>query len=868
MANFKKVLLILLILMMANSTNSQQEINKLPKLYPGREMKVLTKHIALDLKFDWQKKQAYGSASITVQPVTALDNFTLDAALMTVNSIRLSTGEAVKFDYSGGESNDNLKIYFNRVYEAGEDLTVVVDYRTNWINKTDPNNLWGNNGKGLRFSEPTSNDPLRPREIWSMSEPEAARYWFPCIDAPNYMRTGEVKATVDKGLIAVSNGILVESVNNSDGTKTFHWKMDTPFPNYYTSIVVGDFIDIEQSYEDVKLHNYGYPDERADIEASVVRLPDMVRFFSEYTGVKYPFTSYSQVFVQELPGGIENSTVSTITENMIDDFGTHADFFYLWDGQEAHVLAGQWFGSHIVPADWSHSWLNESFARYFDGLYSEYKNGHDEFLLWNRPFEISTYLADWNSGIRRPIVTQNFEDPDVMTRDNYSFVRGSMVLHMLRKQLGDEKFQAAIGNYLREFGGKMVTTADFQKAVNEAAGESMDWFFDQWVYKMGHPVFEVTQKFDEDESRLILNVKQTQKPDPAYEYPQAEYFKGKMEIEIDGKVKTINIEPKEINILTFDMPAQPKYINFDYEGTWIKEVTFTKSLKELLQLAVESKDVSGRSWAIAELVNIAGDEKTTGKDKEKIYSALRKICLSDSYWRMKFNALNQLQSLIAPFWETAAIDLDKPTREMLLKIIKNEKSWLQAAAIRFLGMTRDPQYADLYISFLNDQSDRVVGSAAASLGKTKSSKAFDALANLVKRPSMKSQSLMSALNGLKELGDTRAYDIAYNSLADLKLRRWRLPTPPVWDYRIIAAQTISSLGKSESAYLLVFERFKASMNENDVQGIFNNILLIIALADPRGQEAFDMLKAKYKDDPAIYDAAIQQETSFKGVIKQ
>ncbi|MBL8017187.1 MAG: hypothetical protein JNK43_07960 [Ignavibacteria bacterium] len=867
MAKLKKYLLIL-ILLMANSTNSQQEINKLPKIFPERISKVSIKNIALDLRFDWQKRQAYGTASITVTPVSAIDRFSLDAAFMEINSVRLGTGESLKFDYAGGESTDNLLILLNSVYEAGEALTVVIDYRTNWVNKTDPNNLWGSNGKGLRFSGPTSNDPLRPREIWSMSEPEAARYWFPCIDAPNYLRTGEVKATVDSGLIALSNGILVESVSNSDGTTTFHWKMDKPFPNYYTSIVVGNFIEIEQSYEDIKLHNYGYPDERADIEASVVRLPDMVKFFSEYTGVKYPFSSYSQVFVQELPGGIENSTISTITENMIDDYGTHADFFYLWDGQEAHVLAGQWFGSHIVPADWSHSWLNESFARYFDGLYSEYKNGHDEFLLWNRPFEITTYLADWNSGIRRPIVTKNFENPDIMTRDNYSFVRGSMVLHMLRKQLGDEKFQAAIRNYLSEFGGKMVTTADFQKCVNDAAGENMDWFFDQWVYKMGHPVFEVTQSYDEDQSRLILNIKQTQKPDPAFEYPQADYFKGKMEIEIDGKVRTINIEPKEKNTCSFEMPAKPKYINFDYEGTWIKEVTFTNSLKELLQLAVESKDVSGRSRAITELVNIAGDEKTSGKDKEKIFAALRKICLSDAYWRIKFNALNQLQSLIAPFWETAAIDLDKPTREMLLTLIKNERSWFQAAALRFLGMTRDPQYVDLYISYLNDQSDRVVGSAAASLGKTRSPEAFDALSNLVNRPSMKSQSLMSALNGLKELGDPRGYDIAYNSLADLKLKRWRLPTPPVWDFRIIAAQTIASLGKSESAFPLIFDRFKASMNENDVQGVFNNILLLTALADPRGQEAFDMLKVAYKDDPVMLDAVIQHESSFKTVISQ
>jgi hypothetical protein len=104
-----------------------------------------------------------------------------------------------------------------------------------------------------------------------------------------------------------------------------------------------------------------------------------------------------------------------------------------------------------------------------------------------------------------------------------------------------------------------------------------------------------------------------------------------MEIEIDGKIWSINIEPKEICTFSIALKSKPRYVNFDFEGTWIKEVTFSKPLNELLQLAKESKDVSGRSWAIGELVNIAGDEKTGKKDKEKIYAALRKICLSDSY---------------------------------------------------------------------------------------------------------------------------------------------------------------------------------------------------------------------------------------------
>jgi aminopeptidase N len=160
----------------------------------------------------------------------------------------------------------------------------------------------------------------------------------------------------------------------------------------------------------------------------------------------------------------------------------------------------------------------------------------------------------------------------------------------------------------------------------------------------------------------------------------------------------------------------------------------------------------------------------------------------------------------------------------------------------------------------------VISAAAFALGKSKSPLAFDALARLVNKPSWKNQSLMSALNGLKELGDPRGFDIAFNALSDLKLLRWRLPVPPVWDLRIFAAETIAVLGKSKMAYPLILERFKKSMEENDIEGIFNNVLLINKLADPQGQEVFELLKSKFRDDANMMAAVNDYETQFKQAI--
>jgi hypothetical protein len=137
----------------------------------------------------------------------------------------------------------------------------------------------------------------------------------------------------------------------------------------------------------------------------------------------------------------------------------------------------------------------------------------------------------------------------------------------------------------------------------------------------------------------------------------------------------------------------------------------------------------------------------------------------------------------------------------------------------------------------------------------------------VNKPSWKNQSLISALNALRELGDPRGYDIAFKALSDLHSPHWTLATP-VWDYRLTAAQTTAALGKSEAAYPFVFSGFKKAMAEDDVHGIFYNVLLITTLAGPGGQEAFDQLKVKFKDDENAMKAVDQFETQFRDAVKK
>ena len=846
------------------------EVVKLPPVNWIRSRMIDVKHVSIDLRFDWEKSQAYGSTVVTLAPFKDTDKIALDAAMMQINSVSLASGAALKFNYKGGDTNDNLEITLDRVYKRGEDVSVKVEYRTSYVNSADAETAIGSFGRGLRFIKPTAEEPNKPMQIWSQGETEFNRYWFPSYDSPNDFRTSELKATVDKKYTVVSNGKLISDTENADGTRTAHWKMDTPYTNYLTSIVVGEYADIKQEWNGIPIHNFGYKNETKEVAATVKNLPDMLDFFSKVTGVKYPYPKYAQTFVEDFGGGMENISATTMIEEMIHDERTLLDEDS--DSLQAHELAHQWFGDYVTTRDWGQIWLNESFATYFDALYNEKSKGRDDFLYENVRGNQNQYYQTWNDGNRHPIVTKNYANKDAMF-DSYAYPRGAAVLHMLRKHLGDEGFFKSLNHYLTTNANQPVSTEDLRIAVEETTGESMDWFFDQWLYKMGHPKFEVTKNYDAATKKLTLNVKQTQTIDPNNEFPQVEYFQAKSEVEIDGRIEQIWIKPQAENTFTFDAAAEPKLVNFDYEGTLIKELNFAKSVDELLYQMERDKDVLGRRWAMDELVKMSEDSP----DQAKIMTALLESAKNDSFWRIRRAAISEIREMVVPQappgTEIEPVKLDEALATLLVSAAKTAKeSMIRAEAIELLGTTKDAKYSELYTTALNDRSYAVIDAAAVALGsvktppatttkkskkssKTNAPTAFDALVKLTNTTSWRGRIQIAGLNGLAALGDNRAFDIVYKFASDKTQN---------FGARTAALSAVGATGKGNpKAFPLIFEAFKASLDANDFNGLFTTVQGIIKLGDPRGQEAFDMLKAKFKGQQNILGFVVFMEAQFK-----
>jgi len=277
------------------SGDDKVKIKPLPKKHYIRSRNFDTKHISLDLRFNWEKEQTLGVEEFTFLPLTP--NFTklvLDAGLMTFNSIKLKNGGDLRFQYD--EKKSKLSIRLDRAYSVNDEITIIIDYQTKGTAIASGTGFGG--GGGLTFVKPSEEEPNKPWQIWSQGESEYNKYWFPSYDYPNDFRTTEMKVTIKKPLMVIANGSLLSTTDNGNNTRTYHWKMDSPYTNYLTSVAIGEYTEIKGKYKDIPVSTYLYKDWEGEGAISVSRLPAMVKFYSEKLKLKYPYPKYSQTIAR------------------------------------------------------------------------------------------------------------------------------------------------------------------------------------------------------------------------------------------------------------------------------------------------------------------------------------------------------------------------------------------------------------------------------------------------------------------------------------------------------------------------------------------------------------------------------------------
>ncbi|MDP7165469.1 MAG: M1 family metallopeptidase, partial [Candidatus Marinimicrobia bacterium] len=419
---------------------------------------------------------------------SACQRISFDSDRTTIHGVTLK-GQALDFQLNG----QTLWIDLDKSYSWEDTITVKINY-TSYPTM------------GFYFVRPDSSYPEKQLQGWTQGEDTDNHFWVPMHDYPNDKMTWECKLTVDKPLSAISNGELV-SVNEQGDQRIFHWRENVPNVSYLLSVAVGDYKKIEDEWDGIPVNYWVYQHhDRDDALRSFGKTPAMMEFFSDITGVRYPFEKYDQTILEDFMwGGMENVTNTHQTDRTMHPENVRP--IHSSDGLVAHELAHQWYGDYLTTRNWANVWLNEGFATYLDLLWTEHETG-PELAEYERLGNLSaTVWAD--RSYRRPTV-QPYYYNSIELFDSNIYAKGSIILNMIRRILDDDAFFRGLQYYTRTNAANNVETTDLKKAFEVTTGKNLDWFFDQWVYKPGIPEITASYRYNRRSKLVSLTLKQTQ----------------------------------------------------------------------------------------------------------------------------------------------------------------------------------------------------------------------------------------------------------------------------------------------------------------------------------------------------------------------
>ncbi|MHB1194617.1 MAG: M1 family metallopeptidase [Longimicrobiales bacterium] len=437
-----------------------------------------------------------GVATLRVRPVRAgLPSAVLDFTGLIVLGVTVD-GAPVTADHEGGR----LAVPLPAGTGPDDTLSVRVEYR-------------GTPDDGLILGPDARGRPAAFVDNW----PNRARFWLPSVDHPSDKATASLTVLAPAEWRVVSNGVPTaqggEAPPAPDGSprRSWSWSMGVPVSAY--NLVFGaarlEVVPLgvaacgvapasPRADGCVELSAWLYPEDVGQASRSFRRAAEMVDFYSELIG-PYPFEKLAHVQASTRFGGMENASAIFYSDEAL---ARGADM----EGTVAHETAHQWFGDSVTEADWPELWLSEGFATYFGHLYFERAEGDADFRA-RLEEDRAQVLA--SADVQRPVMDREEEDLFALLNAN-NYPKAGWVLHMLRGIVGDDAFFGGIRSYYARFAGGTATTADFRRAMEEASGAELGWFFGQWLEEPGYPVLTVVHGWDATAGEVAVTVRQVQ----------------------------------------------------------------------------------------------------------------------------------------------------------------------------------------------------------------------------------------------------------------------------------------------------------------------------------------------------------------------
>lgn len=427
-----------------------------------------------------------GNAVIRVVSKEAITSATFDLSGIGVNG----KGMVVVYAVTNWKTHkpitwrhENNKITINDAHNKGDTISFTISYK-------------GIAADGLIISK----NKFGERTFFADNWPNRAHNWIPCIDDLSDKASFEFIVTAPSHYRIISNGILITEAKLPDNKKLTHWKEDIPLPTKVMVIGAANFAvkKYPDSPDSIPVSAWIYQGDSTNGFEEYAPAPAILKFLSGYIG-PYPYKKLANVESKTIFGGMENAGAIFYAEATVN--GQPDD-----ESLMAHEIAHQWFGDMATEKSFAHLWLSEGFATYLSHIYIGSKYGADSLNkeMQKDRDEIIEFANSWN----KPVVDS--VSPYMQLLNINSYQKGSWILHMLRRELGDSVFHQVIRSYYDTYKGKNANTEDFKRIAENISGKNLTIFFQQWLYIPGLPHLAINWKYISNEKKVELTVEQTQ----------------------------------------------------------------------------------------------------------------------------------------------------------------------------------------------------------------------------------------------------------------------------------------------------------------------------------------------------------------------
>lgn len=345
-------------------------------------------------------------------------------------------------------------------------------------------------------------------------EPTDARRAFPCFDEPALKAKFTVTLVADKEKTCLSNMDVdkefeVDSKITGGKRKAVKFTTSPLMSTYLVAFIVGDLNYIETKNFRVPIRVYATPDQ--DIEHGRFSLDLAARtlaFYEKAFDSEFPLPKMDMVAIPDFSAGaMENWGLITyrIVDVLLDEKTSGASMKERIAETVQHELAHQWFGNLVTMDFWDGLWLNEGFATWMswyscNAFYPEWKVWQT-YVIDNLQSALSLDSLRSSHPIEVPVKRA---DEINQIFDAISYSKGSSVLRMISKYLGEDTFIQGVRNYIKQHAYGNTQTGDLWAALAHASGKPVESVMDIWTKNVGFPVVTVS----ENPSKSTIHVKQ------------------------------------------------------------------------------------------------------------------------------------------------------------------------------------------------------------------------------------------------------------------------------------------------------------------------------------------------------------------------